>query len=490
KYFSDLQNKKNTAYYIRKNPVQAIMGTYKNSFLKKWGGEILRDNFSIFINKNIGEDRGVTISYGKNLLGLEEIEDSNNIATRIMVTGLTEKNSLLMLPEKYIDSKNINSYPFPIIKEMHFKDIKIEPGKLDLQGVYKALRKRGQDLFNISKIDIPKLSYKINFILLDKTEEYKDFKVLQKVLIGDIVTVKHKKLKIDIKQKVIGYKYDSINKKYLNIDLGSFQETLSNNFRDFENSLEDVREDIKENKNQLITRLEKTDNDITAAVERIDQNKAEIQIAEKRITSNVEDKIKGCNTKIEQTENSIKSEVNNTKNNLSTKIEQTEKSITSTVNGEIKDVNGKIRDCNSKIEQNADSINLVIDSGEINGNALVSAINMSDRKIKMRALNIDLDGYVTFSNLEHGQTIIDGSCINTTTINANEIGSRMTEVSKFIYFDGSEGINGIGTKNSGRKEGWLWLYSSKGIIFDTNKVQFENGDRIATQEWVLEQIKK
>ncbi|KGM95582.1 endopeptidase [Clostridium botulinum] len=439
KYFSDLQNKKNTAYYIRKNPIQAIMGADKNSFLKKWGGEILRDNFNIFINKSIGKDRGVTISYGKNLLGLEEIEDSNNVATRIMVTGLTEKNSLLMLPEKYIDSKNINSYPFPIIKEMHFKDIKIAPGKLDLQGAYKALKKRGQDLFNISKIDIPKLSYKINFILLDKTEEYKDFKVLQKVLIGDIVTVKHRKLNIDIKQKVIGYKYDSINKKYLNIDLGSFQETLSDNFKNFESSIEDVREDIKEDKKELITRFEKTDGDITAAVERINENKAEIQIAEKRITSNVEDKIKGCNT---------------------------------------------------KIDQNSESIALVVDGGEINGNALVSAINMSNSKIGMSALNIDLDGYVTFRNLERGETTIDGSSIKAGTIDADEIGSRMSKVSKFIYFNGSQGVNGIGTKNNGRKEGYLWLYSSQGIIFDTDRVYMENGDRIATREWVEEQLEK
>ncbi|WP_242849741.1 phage tail spike protein [Clostridium novyi] len=454
KCFSDLTNK-STAYYIRKNPVQAILGGDKNSFLNRWGGELLRDNFNIHINKNIGLDRGVTIAYGKNLLGLEENEDSSNIVTRIMPTGLTEKNSLVILPEKYVDSPLINNYPFPIVKEVHFKDIKIDPGKLDLEGAYKALRKKSLDFFNKEKIDQEQKSYKVNFILLKQINRNKDFEDLQKVLLGDIVTVRHEKLNIDIKQKVIGYKYDSINKKYISIDLGSFNKSLSENFRDFQDSINDIKEDLKQNKNELITVLEKTNNDIKAVVERVNKNKTSIEVAEKRITSSVDDKISKCNSK----------------------IIQTEKDITSSVYD-------KIKDCNSKITQNAKNISLVVDGGEVDGRALVSAINMSNRKIDMKALNIDLDGYVTFSNLENGETTIDGSSIKAGTIDADEIGSRITAVSKFIHFNGHNGLGGIGLN----RDNDLWLYSNGDVIIDARRMKFDNGDRVATREWVLEQL--
>ncbi|KEI10515.1 endopeptidase [Clostridium sp. K25] len=433
-------NKISDAFYVRKNPIQALIGENENSFLSRWGGELKRDNFNISILNFIGADKGITISYGKNLLGLEEDLDNSEVVTRIMPTGLTENDSIIMLSEKYIDSPNIDKYPFPKIKHLHFGDIKVDSEKgITESDVRKMLREKVLKLYQIQHIDIPKANYKVDFVELSKTEEYKNYSCLEKVSLGDIVTVQHKKMGIDIRQKVIKYKWDSLLGKYLEVELGSFKENLSADFNNLSNSIDEVKESLENTKKQFTSKIDQQDDRITLTVEEINKT----------------------NTKIEQTASSIMLEVNDTKENL-----------------------------NSKITQNAQNISLVVDGGEVDGNALVSAINMSNSKIGMSALNIDLDGYVTFRNLERGETTIDGSSIKAGTIDADEIGSRMSKVSKFIYFNGSQGVNGIGTKNNGRKEGYLWLYSSQGIIFDTDRVYMENGDRIATQEWVLEQLEQ
>ncbi|KEH96838.1 endopeptidase, partial [Clostridium botulinum C/D str. BKT12695] len=226
-------NEISDAFYVRKNPVEAILGENENSLISRWGGEILRDNFNISILNFIGTDKGVTISYGKNLLGLEEDLDNSEVVTRIMPTGLTENDSVIMLEEKYIDSPNLDKYPHPKIRHMHFGDIKVEPEKnITLADVKRRLREKVQELYRIQHIDIPKTNYKVDFVELSKTEEYKNYSCLESVNLGDIVTVKHLKMGINIRQKVIKYKWDSLLEKYLEIELGSFKESLEDDFTD------------------------------------------------------------------------------------------------------------------------------------------------------------------------------------------------------------------------------------------------------------------
>ena len=54
------------AYYMMMSPVKAILGA-DNAIITVWGGEIERDNFTIRIKNHLGENRGVSIRYRKNL---------------------------------------------------------------------------------------------------------------------------------------------------------------------------------------------------------------------------------------------------------------------------------------------------------------------------------------------------------------------------------------------------------------------------------------
>ncbi|NEZ46494.1 endopeptidase [Clostridium niameyense] len=361
------------AYYVRKNPIVAIMGKEKNSFLSRWGGEILRDNFNISILNSIGKDNGVTIAYAKNLLGIEEDLDMSGVFTRIMPTGLTENDQSILLPEKYIDSPNIDKYPFPKITHIHFGDIKVDLEKnVTLNNVQNLLREKVQELYSVNKIDIPKVNYKVDFVELSKTEEYKNYRILEKINLGDMVTVKHKKLNIDIKAKVIKYVWDCLLGKYLNIELGNFKENLSKDLNNISSSIEDVKEDMNENNKKIKSRIEQQDDKITLAVEEVNKTKASIEITIDQITSKVE----------------------NMETNTSSVIDQKTDSITLTVKDELNKMS-------SKIQQQANNISLVVDGGSINAASIAMAITENKSAINMIADTIEIkpkDGVIHFSN--------------------------------------------------------------------------------------------
>ncbi|MFP7765807.1 phage tail spike protein [Streptococcus pyogenes] len=72
---------------VRVNPIQALIGSADNTFLKRYGGELKRQGFTLSINNRIGVDRTDVIRTGKNLTGFECDYDFDNVVTRIMPKG-------------------------------------------------------------------------------------------------------------------------------------------------------------------------------------------------------------------------------------------------------------------------------------------------------------------------------------------------------------------------------------------------------------------
>lgn len=236
---------RSNAYYIRKNPVEAIL-TEENSIVSMYNAEILRDKFKIIANDSIGKDNHVIIEYKKNLLGLEKDDDNSEVVTRVIPTGLSSKDVSIMINEIYVDSPLINDYINPIVKEYHFSDLKEDTEKgITIDEVKRQLKIKAEELFSKDHIDLPKTNYRINFLDLSSTEEYKDFKALEKVKLGDIVTVRHKEMNIDIKRKVVKYRWDCINKEYIEIELGDLKQTLSKDISNINSKVDSMAENNK-----------------------------------------------------------------------------------------------------------------------------------------------------------------------------------------------------------------------------------------------------
>ena len=227
----------NTAYYVRMNPVQAIIGA-ENSLLNIWGGNLVRNNNQIAIKAN-GNDRGYEIRLGKNLMGVEDDSDESGIVTRLYPTVVIDQ-VVQALPEKYVDSPLINSYESSIIKEV-VVELTEEQQALTLAEIYVIMRTYCNNLYSVDNVDKPVPNYTVNFIELSKTEQYKNLQILEQLDLYDLVNINVAELEISLKAKVIKYEYDCLAEKYISIELGGFspsaQYQTSNIIRKIQNDL-------------------------------------------------------------------------------------------------------------------------------------------------------------------------------------------------------------------------------------------------------------
>ena len=202
----------NTAYYERKTVTEAI-STADNSILNRWGVEIDVDNFIIRVADTIGEDNGIFLSYAKNLTEVVQYIDISEMATRLMPVG----NDGITLPELYVDSENINNYPTPIIKTLDV-DVSIDEDTTE-QEAYTIMRNACQEWFENGG-DTPLINYNVNFVELSKMPQYYEtYSVLERVRLGDYVTVQV--WNMNIKMRVISVEYDCLSKRYISIQLGN-----------------------------------------------------------------------------------------------------------------------------------------------------------------------------------------------------------------------------------------------------------------------------
>ncbi|XZH96369.1 phage tail spike protein [Clostridium perfringens] len=218
-------NRINTCYFCVTNIVQAINGDNDNTFRNRWGGEMLFDNFDIYINNRIGGDYGVRVNYSRNMEDVNLIIDRDNIVTRAYPRAFDG----IMLPEKYIDSQLINKYPLICEDYIDMSDLKLkDPNTSNDEGfdteeeLYQAMRERMKKLYE-GGIDKPKVSGNVKVAILENSIEYKDFKGLVNIGIGDTVTVRHKDIDIDMKTRAITIEWNLVTKKYENIEFGDVE---------------------------------------------------------------------------------------------------------------------------------------------------------------------------------------------------------------------------------------------------------------------------
>lgn len=230
---SDIQAT-NTAYYQYANLIEALNGDTDNSFVSRWGGEIVYDNYKVIVNQRAGVDNGVELRYGKNLPqdGLTEDVDIRDVITRIYPKAY---NGYCMSNNGYVDSELINNYPTIKIGTITFDDVKMsadasendaENGVIicdSQEELDNALRKKCEDQYN-EGLDKPKVTISANMILLQGTDEYAEYQNLESVSLGDTIHCHNTRLGIVSDARVIELTYDCMRKKVDSVILGDFKQ--------------------------------------------------------------------------------------------------------------------------------------------------------------------------------------------------------------------------------------------------------------------------
>ena len=206
----------------RKNPIEALFSD--GGLISTAGGEVLRDNFDIYWVQHIGQDRGVSIAYRKNMSGMDVKIDTNGLVTRIIPVGYNKNNEPIY--GDAVDSVHINEYAQPYILEYEYKDVKIGNGYKDAAAVKEEVQRLAALEYD-KGIDLPTVSASVGYVDLQNTNVGKTLQAFTGVFLGDTVRIRHEDYRFDIATQINAYEWDVLLNEYVGIDLGSKQASMS-----------------------------------------------------------------------------------------------------------------------------------------------------------------------------------------------------------------------------------------------------------------------
>lgn len=222
-------------YPIKLRNINALEGLF--NLIEIYGGELIRDNFTIEILEKLGEDKGTTIRYGKNIKGLKAIIDTSEFATRIYPIG----DNNLVLQERYIEAEGeiANILPYPITRKVEFSGCK------DVEELRELAKKY------IKKVSNPFINITVELLELSRTKEYGKYAKLFTMELGDIVKVEHERLGIYSELRVIKKVTDLLNHINTKIELGNPLNTIINKL-DFNSVVKSLESRIEGAQNAVI----------------------------------------------------------------------------------------------------------------------------------------------------------------------------------------------------------------------------------------------
>lgn len=200
--FTDLDSTDSTQNQIHLEGFRGSMYDFFQVLLSGFGGHIVRDNYGCYIKDSIGQDKGVTVEYGKNLKDITKVEDWTDVCTVVMPVG---KDGLMLSSDPPIRASSLQ-YDISYSKVVTFDQSKYEGSfpRTDLQLQADAY---------LEAHKLPKVSYSLK-ASLDVSSD-----------IGDTVYVRDTVLGADLLTTIRSYDYDCLTDRYTEVNFGNFTPT-------------------------------------------------------------------------------------------------------------------------------------------------------------------------------------------------------------------------------------------------------------------------
>lgn len=182
----------------------------KHSILGQWGGDLVRDKYSIKLLANGGNNNEALFMYKKNLKTYQQKKSTKDLRTRIHFTKTInsqkegEQDKVLSVT---VDSPLINKYKniYEGNLEVNDQDVVDEASLLNYAKQY----------YKNTLCDVLEESIEIDVIGVDTP-----------VKMFDTVTIFHEKFNLDVKKKITKYTFSPMSKKLKTIGFGVFQQGL------------------------------------------------------------------------------------------------------------------------------------------------------------------------------------------------------------------------------------------------------------------------
>lgn len=214
--------------WTRTNPIDALLNP-ETGLTALYGASLVRDNWELYVLHDPGLNRGVTVEYGKNMTGIKYTESFENVVTRIVPVGETKDGEPLLLDGNapWVDSKHIKDYPVVYVQELQCENCKVGENKVTNDIAWARMKEQANAVFEAGG-DLPSVEMSVDFINLGDTEEFKQYKNLERLFLWDYVLVRHKLLDIDVTSRIVSIQWDCLLDRMNSMEIGSVGKTLAN----------------------------------------------------------------------------------------------------------------------------------------------------------------------------------------------------------------------------------------------------------------------
>lgn len=224
--------------------IRSLLAGSEGSVLDVFGGGDYKfDNFNVRLYQNRGQNRGVTIRYGKNMTNIQDEESSEGLYSHICPYWYNEDVGLVEIPGKVIETGL--TLDTPCVKVVNLteylqkpEDSQVEnwaPTQAALETVARAYVSLNRD-----ELTIPNSNIQISFLQLQDMAGSDSISLLETVHLCDVVSVQYPKLGVNCTTRCISTTYNAITKKYDSIELGRTANNLVTQIGDANRGLNEL----------------------------------------------------------------------------------------------------------------------------------------------------------------------------------------------------------------------------------------------------------
>ena len=198
--------------------IWSLLGGTDGSILDVYRGEWEFDGYSCYLWNQRGQNRGVTIRYGKNMTGYEQDLDASGIYTGVY-PYYSMNGTVVVLPEKILNVSG--TFDFVRILSLDLTD------RFESEPTVAQLRAAAQSYINSNELGAPDISWRVEFVQLELAAEYEDKAFLEKIVLGDSVTVEFEKYGTHATARVVAVEFNALLDRYETITLGKVKANMA-----------------------------------------------------------------------------------------------------------------------------------------------------------------------------------------------------------------------------------------------------------------------
>lgn len=196
--------------------IWSLLGGQQGSLLDVYGGEYSFDGSTVCLENRIGQDNGVKVRYGVNMMDLEQDTNVANCYTGVVAYWQGEDEEIHS-PVLYTGG----AFGYVRILPVDMSD------RFESKPTVDQLTAAGQSYITANQIGVPQVSWKVEMLELADTEEYKNVAILELVNTGDTVGVEYEALGVDASARVCADEWDVLNERYKSLTLGSVKSNIA-----------------------------------------------------------------------------------------------------------------------------------------------------------------------------------------------------------------------------------------------------------------------